>query len=380
MVNQPLRDWLVAVCILYPLSTAAVVLRLLAVHVRGSGLKPADYLVILSWLCQTGYLIDVSVEAEREILDIDYWRQGFWISQWFWAFGVSSFRLAVLLLYMDLFSADQVRWRVLVGTASVIVGYLVACIFTICLLCRPVQFNWEITLDGKCGNQVAIEYFSAAFNMVLDLWVVYLPLPTIWTLQLAPQKKWILTASFSLGLGTAAANLGRLIQTFQCQTSADATFCFLTSSIIVFAEFSSGILVACVPMLGPLLRRRRGGSTPGGPTPYKDGNSDGPRQRTIGSIPLRGYRRHKESVLDDSLFSKSEPESVHAEPTVEDMEATTALAMMAANMGHRVEVGWPQGSRSGSSVEIHGASPEYGMYPQESRAIVRTLAYNVDRR
>jgi hypothetical protein len=107
-----------------------------------------------------------------------------------------------VLLYMDLFRTDTVRYRVLVVTSSVIVAYLVSCILVICLLCQPIQFNWDVTLThGKCGNEVAIEYFSAAFNMVLDLWVVYLPLPTIWTLQLSPQKKWILTASFSLGLG-----------------------------------------------------------------------------------------------------------------------------------------------------------------------------------
>ena len=127
--------------------------------------------------------------------------QAFWISEWFWAFGVSSFRLAVLFLYMDIFRTDAFRWPVLVGTTSVIVAYFVACIFTICLLCRPVAYNWNILLDGTCGNTVAIEYFSAAFNMILDLWVVYLPLPAVWTRKLSSQKKWVLTASFSLGLG-----------------------------------------------------------------------------------------------------------------------------------------------------------------------------------
>lgn len=103
---------------------------------------------------------------------------------------------------MDIFRTDAFRWPVLVGTTSVIVAYLVACIFTICLLCRPVTFNWDITLvDGTCGNGVAIEYFSAVFNMVLDLWVVYLPLPAIWTLKLSSQKKWVLTLAFGLGLG-----------------------------------------------------------------------------------------------------------------------------------------------------------------------------------
>lgn len=126
--------------------------------------------------------------------------QAFWISQWFWAFGVNSFRLAVLLLYVDVFCTPVFRWQA-IGTATVVIAYLVACIFTICLLCRPLVSNWDLRVKGTCGNQVAIEYFSAAFNMAIDIWVVYLPLPTIWKLQLSPAKKWMLTVSFSLGLG-----------------------------------------------------------------------------------------------------------------------------------------------------------------------------------
>ena len=72
MVSRPLTDWLIAVCILYPLSTGAVVLRMMAVRLRGSKLKLSDYLVLLSWVCQTGYLIDVSVAGMLRRLFVLY--------------------------------------------------------------------------------------------------------------------------------------------------------------------------------------------------------------------------------------------------------------------------------------------------------------------
>jgi hypothetical protein len=184
---------------------------------------------------------------------------------------------------------------------------------------------------------------------------------------------------------TAAANLGRLIQTVQCVAVADTTFCFLNSSITAFAEFSSGILTACVPLLGPLLPGRSHGR-PSSSTP--DGPTDG-RLRTIGSIPLRVYKRHKE---DDSLFLSNIETHVEAggqgTPPGPDGDATAALAPRAAQMGHWTEI-WPQGQGSTDSAVgmMHGGTTtsaypttEKGMYHPREDVIVRTLEYTVDRR
>lgn len=53
----------------------------------------------------------------------------------------------------------------------------------------------------------------------------------------------------------AGINLGRFIQTIQCPE--DFTYCFLGSAMLVVAEMSTGILVACVPTLGPIFFSNR---------------------------------------------------------------------------------------------------------------------------
>lgn len=113
----------------------------------------------------------------------------------------TSARLALLLLYVDLFPVGAFRWPAR-GTIALVVVDWISRVLVICLICRPIQYNWDITLrDGKCGNRSAMMVFSGAWAMVIDLWVVFMPLPTIWKLKLSPQKKWMLTASFSIGLG-----------------------------------------------------------------------------------------------------------------------------------------------------------------------------------
>lgn len=132
-------------------------------------------------------------------LNIHNFDQGFFISEYFWESGTASFRLAILLFYMEIFSINSFRWLAQI-TAGVVFTYWIACILTTSLLCTPIQYNWDITVKGTCGNLIAIELFSGAFNMIVDIWVVFLPLPVVWKLKLTSQKKWALTAAFSLGL------------------------------------------------------------------------------------------------------------------------------------------------------------------------------------
>lgn len=86
------------------------------------------------------------------------------------------------------------------GTAVVVFLYWVASIPSLLFTCRPIAYNWDPSIDGTCGNLKALEISSGVFNMLVDVWVVFLPLPVIWKLQMSRQKKWAVTASFALGL------------------------------------------------------------------------------------------------------------------------------------------------------------------------------------
>ncbi|KAH8785236.1 hypothetical protein F5883DRAFT_636188 [Diaporthe sp. PMI_573] len=280
MSATPVVVWAVACVVLLTLSTAALALRGVAIRFRGGTPKVPDYLVLLAYLCHVAYVVDASAlglgtggygqyMTELLIDEIESSLKGFFISQYFWATGTAAFRLAILLFYMELFTVRS--------------------------------FRWPAVVPGTCGNVVAIEVFSGAFNMVIDVWVVFLPLPTVWKLQLSSQRKWTLTAAFSLGLCTAAVNLGRLIQTIQCRAEGDSTYCFLNSSILVQGEMCGGVLVATLPLLGPIWKsRRRAAAKPSVPDGTPGARPHGPFQ-TIGSTPLKGKRSH-DVYTEDSLL------------------------------------------------------------------------------
>ncbi|KAF2875737.1 hypothetical protein BDV95DRAFT_603142 [Massariosphaeria phaeospora] len=349
LVSGKAASFIVISCLLLPLSAGAVFLRVLASRTRKQALKPQDYLVFLSFFCLVGYVIGKYFAIGygghgRHVKELNFDEivitlKLFFAGQWFWATSVASFRVAILLTYMEIFRQKSFR-RVAITTAAVVVAYWVACVFTISLLCRPIAYNWNRKIKGgTCGNTTAIELFSGAFNMVVDIWVVFLPLPLVWRLQMTKQKKWGVTVSFALGLLTAGINLGRLIDTVTCPARPDFSYCGLDSSILITAEMSGGILVACVPTFGVIFFANRGNRS--GKSYPKDGTG------TIGSKPIK-MKRSPGATLDSNLFSKTESR------WAED-EVAEELTKDPADMGthHRDSMGRSTGGDSDQLAEQH---------------------------
>lgn len=126
--------------------------------------------------------------------------QIFWASEWMWATSTVCFRLAILLLYVEIFPGNKTFFWCAAGVGGLVFLYWVSSVLTIALLCQPVAYNWDRTIPGTCGDVLKIQYASAGFNLGIDLGVVLLPLPIVWRLQMSSRKKTGVTASFAIGI------------------------------------------------------------------------------------------------------------------------------------------------------------------------------------
>jgi len=68
------------------------------------------------------------------------------------------------------------------------------------LLCRPLAFNWDTTIDGSCGERNRVYVSAGSLNIITDVMVLTLPMPKIWGLQLPLKRKLGLMVIFSLGI------------------------------------------------------------------------------------------------------------------------------------------------------------------------------------
>lgn len=77
-------------------------------------------------------------------------------------------------------SAIVISISALYGIASVLVGTLI---------CRPIRASWDPHVKGVCGNQITAYIYMEAIGLALDIAILVLPLPTIWSLHMLKSKK-----------------------------------------------------------------------------------------------------------------------------------------------------------------------------------------------
>lgn len=122
-------------------------------------------------------------------------------STFIWAFATTLVKLSLLSLYLQLFKS-QLLFRILayiVATLSTMLalsGILLGILF-----CQPFAYNWDHTIEGgHCGDSPKFQLSTAIVNMLLDFFVVLLPMPVLWSLKMSRKRKLMLSAIFSLGL------------------------------------------------------------------------------------------------------------------------------------------------------------------------------------
>lgn len=109
-------------------------------------------------------------------------------------------KLAVLRFYSRLFAPSVCfTWGVRI-TAAAVVMWMVSVVLETFLLCRPLAFNWDTTIDGVCGDRNAVFVIAGVTNMITDFMVLLLPVPCILKLQMPPGQKFGLLLVFCMGI------------------------------------------------------------------------------------------------------------------------------------------------------------------------------------
>lgn len=110
-------------------------------------------------------------------------------------------KISILLFYLRIFPEKRFRYMVY-GGIFLCFGYMVAFVSVSIWQCIPISgawTNWDGTFTGHCNNINLQGWTSAAFNIILDLIVIILPLPELWKMKMSIQKKIGIMLMFSVG-------------------------------------------------------------------------------------------------------------------------------------------------------------------------------------
>ncbi len=65
--------------------------------------------------------------------------------------------------------------------------------------CQPVAFQWDKTINGICINQLAYFRWISVPNVMHDVFMLVLPAPMIWKIQIGIRQKLALSIVFLIG-------------------------------------------------------------------------------------------------------------------------------------------------------------------------------------
>lgn len=67
------------------------------------------------------------------------------------------------------------------------------------LLCRPIQYGWNKSIHGVCGIQQLGFLLTGIVNIIIDVFIVLLPMPMLWGLQMPLTRKVAISGIFGMG-------------------------------------------------------------------------------------------------------------------------------------------------------------------------------------
>lgn len=111
-------------------------------------------------------------------------------------------KIAILAFYLKVFPNEGFR-RICWVTASIcLVLFPAFSIFTV-FYCTPVSYTWEGwtgEVEGHCLSFNLFAWIQTSINIALDTFILVLPLPLVWRLNMGRRKRVLLMLMFSVGV------------------------------------------------------------------------------------------------------------------------------------------------------------------------------------
>ncbi|KAF2820121.1 hypothetical protein CC86DRAFT_243293, partial [Ophiobolus disseminans] len=165
--------------------------------------------------------------------------------------AIPLIKSSILLLYHRIFP-QQWFHRALLGLGIFIVGYSLAQIISTILQCTPIESLWGGSPKEHCINYPLLIKICGTINILTDVAILALPIPSLWKLNLSMARKRLLIVMFLAG---GIACIASIIRLFYASTVCSnlSTGDYAIPALIANAELCIGVLAANLPTYRPLV-------------------------------------------------------------------------------------------------------------------------------
>ncbi|KAI1392014.1 uncharacterized protein F4822DRAFT_113165 [Hypoxylon trugodes] len=181
----------------------------------------------------------------------------FFISDLLFDFSLFLTKVSALLFFTRIFPlyTTSRRYNVVLWIIHGLnIAWVIAVLLLTVLSCTPVRKVWLPTTSGYCQPLTPAYLGSATGSVFIDLLLLILPLPRIWSLQTSLARKFGITLVFVLGCAVVVVSLGRMITLIVSKEALDTDPTFLGVTLFYWfsAEVPISILCICLPAMLPL--------------------------------------------------------------------------------------------------------------------------------
>lgn len=173
----------------------------------------------------------------------------FYIIEILYFADVALLKTSILLFYLRIFPTPRTRkalWATLIVNGMFGVAFVVAAIFQ----CTPISYyweNWHGEVDGMCLNVNAIGWSNAIISIVIDIWMIAIPLSQLPKLRLHWKRKLGVGLMFCVGIFVTIVSILRLQSLVSFANSHNPTWDNWSVSNWSIVEINVGIICACMP-------------------------------------------------------------------------------------------------------------------------------------
>lgn len=122
----------------------------------------------------------------------------FWVVEIGYLLILTLIKASIILLFGRIFATPG--WQKIVRYSMMFfVAKVTAFMFPLIFQCSPINSIWNRNIQGSCINVTSIGYAGAVFSIIEDLIILALPIRTLWGLQIAKTKRFVVAGMFSIG-------------------------------------------------------------------------------------------------------------------------------------------------------------------------------------
>ncbi|KAG4441555.1 hypothetical protein IFR05_002940 [Cadophora sp. M221] len=249
------------------LSVAVVLVRLIARFFTQASLGLDDVFIFVTMIFGVPSMVLTSHGILSNGLGKDVWtltpRQitgfvhAFYGMEILYFFQVSLLKLSLLFFYLRIFPGPAIK-RVIWGTVIFNCCFGVLFVLLAIFQCKPIDFywkGWDGEHKGQCLNVNALGWANAAISILLDFWMLGLPISQLIHLKLHWKKKIGVAMMFVVGTFVTVVSIIRLQSLISFAKSNNPTWDNLPVSVWSTVEISVGMICTCMPTLRLLLVR-----------------------------------------------------------------------------------------------------------------------------